>query len=108
MLIALLLRHCDPCAGLRYLIPDHQQPHGYHAEAQDRRLHHTVSRIITDSIPILTELAQIHGGSGQGNQRDEAQPERAGACRSRVLLDCSASRAVLFPYLRSSCLQFNS
>jgi hypothetical protein len=31
--------------GLRYFFPDHQQPHRYHAQAQDRGLHHTVSII---------------------------------------------------------------
>ena len=29
-------------AGIRYLVPDHEYAHGYHAQAQDRRFHHPV------------------------------------------------------------------
>jgi hypothetical protein len=42
-------------SGIRYLLPNHQLPHGGNVEAQAGRLHHPV-----------------YGGGGQGDIRDEA------------------------------------
>lgn len=33
----------DHHSGIRHIVPNHQQPYRYHAEAQDCRLHRTVS-----------------------------------------------------------------
>lgn len=36
-------------------------------------------------LAVLEYCSQVHGGSGQGNQRDEVELERAGACSRRVI-----------------------
>jgi len=45
--------------------------------------------------PLISWLLQVHGGSGQGNQWNEAQPKRASAYRRRVLPHCCAPKLIV-------------